>query len=672
MKSSSSNERRAVACMERLRGQIRHHDYRYYVLNQPEIADAEYDRLLRELAELEGRFPERISSDSPTQRVGSVPDTAFRSVRHEVPMLSLDNAFNVEELSAWFRRVDKTLKGAKVAYTVELKMDGVGLALLYEKGRLVRAATRGDGATGEEVTSNAKTIRSIPLRLQGDPPDRLEVRGEVCILQESFERFNARATRHGEEAFANPRNLAAGSLRQKNPRITAERPLRFFTHSYGSVKGKEFVTHWEFLQACCKYGLPITEHAVRLNTLEKVTQACLRWEREREGLAYEADGLVVKVDSLTQQKQLGMTHRSPRWAIAYKFPAQQATTQIIEIVASVGRTGAITPVAKLKPVSCGGVTIANATLHNYDEIERLGVRPKDRVLIQRAGDVIPQVVKVVAKASPRGRRIGPPKRCPVCKGLVEREKSDEVAYRCVNPSCRAQQFRQILHFGSRGAMDIEGLGDVIVEQLLEKKLIEDAADLYTLTEVKLLQLPLFKETKARKLIESIQASKNRGLARLLFALGIRHVGERAAQVLAEAFGSMAALAKADEASIQAVPEIGPVMVKAIREYLGQSSGRALIGKLDISGLKMRDAQTHGPKPFAGSTFVFTGELSRMSRQEAQARVRHLGGQASSSVSKQTTYVVVGEAPGSKAKKAKTLGVRMINEKEFGKLIQSKA
>lgn len=670
MSPSRDTDRALAQRIERLRNTIRRHDYRYYVLNQPEISDAEYDQLLQELVSLEARAPQLMTPDSPTQRVGGVPDEAFRPVRHAIPMMSLDNVFNEEELLAWHQRVTKGLSDAKPTYTVELKIDGVGLALTYEQGRLVRAATRGDGTTGEDVTANAKTIRAIPLRLQGNAPRRLEVRGEVYMTTTQFERYNAQAGRRGGEMFANPRNAAAGSLRQKDPQVTATRPLRFFTHSYGAVEGMRCKTQWEFLQACRQFGLPVTEQAARCASFDEVRQRCQRLEQRRDRLDYEADGVVIKVNERSLQDRLGMTHRSPRWAIAYKFAAHQATTQVLDVVPSVGRTGTVTPVASLKPVSCGGVTISSATLHNYDEVGRLGVKVGDWVVIQRAGEVIPQIIKVLeSKRTGKERAVKPPARCPECRGMIAKEKEEEVAYRCVNPSCPAQLVRSVLHFGSREAMDIEGLGEAVVEQLVNKKLLHDVADLYTLTERELLTLELFAKKKARKLLEAVEASAQRDLARLVYGLGIRHVGEKAALDLAERFGAMDRLMRAGQAELEAVPGIGSVVAQAVLQCFGQAATRTLVKKLQAAGLTMTQARRAGPQPLQGQTFVFTGELSTMSRAEAEALVRRLGGEASSSASRRTSYVVAGSAPGSKCDKAKQLGVRIIDEAVFKKLIQ---
>lgn len=657
-----------AAQIERLRADIRRHDHRYYVLSQPEISDAEYDRLLRRLQELEAQHPGLITPDSPTQRVGGAPDTAFRPVRHASPMLSLDNAFTDEELGAWHERVIKGAAGSPVTFTVEPKLDGVSLSLMYEDGRLAWAATRGDGLTGEDVTANAKTIRAIPLRLQGDVPRRLEIRGEVFMALDAFRKFNERASRDGDETFANPRNAAAGSLRQKDPRVTATRPLRFVTHSRGEADGMDAASHEGFLDRCRRLGLPVIEPVTRCGSLDQLRAEVRRIEQGRAGLPYEADGAVIKVNELALRDRLGMTMRSPRWALAFKFAAHQATTQVVGIEHSVGRTGTITPVAALAPVPCAGVTISSATLHNYDEVDRLGVRVGDWVVIQRAGDVIPQVVKVIgSKRTGAEKAIRPPKACPVCRGTVLKEEG-EVAVRCINPACGAQLERTIIHFASRAAMDIEGLGDVVVRQLIEQELIRDAADIYRLTGKQLLTVPLFKEKKAAKLLDAIAASKTRGLARLVYALGIRHVGERGALDLAQHFGSLEQLAHADRDALEAVDGIGPAVSEEVAAYFTQPQTRQLLRKLEAAGLTLTEAPAKPSGALSGKTFVFTGELSTLTRPQAETLVRQLGGKPSSSVSKATSYVVAGDAPGSKLAKAKSLGVTVIDEAAFKHLV----
>ncbi len=670
MPRATANAGALATQIERLRETIRHHDYRYYVLNQPEISDAEYDRLLRQLQALEAKAPQLVTPISPTQRVGGVPSRAFRPIRHATPMLSLDNAFSQKELRAWHERVRKGLGGASPTFTVEPKIDGLSLVLTYEQGRLTQAATRGDGITGEEVTANARTIQAIPLVLLGTAPSRLDVRGEVYMAIKEFQRYNKAASRRGEETFANPRNAAAGSLRQKDPQVTDARPLRFFVHSSGGVEGRAFATHWEFLQACRAWGLPVPEPAQLCRSFEEVEAQCRRLETQRERLAYEVDGAVVKVNECASHERLGATLKSPRWAIAYKFAAHQATTQILEVAPSVGRTGVVTPVASLTPVSCGGVTISSVTLHNYDEVERLGVRVGDWVVIQRAGDVIPQVVKVIeSRRRGKERPVHPPKRCPTCSGAVAREKEGEVAYRCINPSCPAQLVQSVLHYGSRAAMDIEGLGNVAVEELIRRRLIRDVAELYRLTEQELLKVPLFAKKKAQNLLAMIEASKGRGLARLLYGLGIRHVGERGARDLAGQFGSMSRLMQADVAALEGVAGIGPIVAESVATFFKQPQTRELIKKLEAAGVQMTEAARAGAQPLAHTTFVFTGELSSLTRPQAEALVRGLGGEASSSVSRTTTYVVVGASPGSKHDRAKALGVKILDEKQFQQLIQ---
>lgn len=656
--------------IERLREQIRRHDYRYYVLSQPEVADAEYDQLVRDLQRLEEQAPRFVTPDSPTQRVGGVPDDAFQPVRHAAPMGSLDNALNEEELVAWRQRIVRALGSRGLTYTVEVKIDGVSLALTYERGVLVRAATRGDGTTGEDVTANARTIRSVPLRLRGAAPRRLEVRGEVYMSTDAFQRYNGDASRRGGETFANPRNAAAGSLRQKDPHVTAARPLRFFTHSYGVVEGLRFVTHWRFLEACQRLGLPITEHASRCGSFEDVLRCCRRLEGLRSRLSYEADGVVIKVNERSLQERLGATFKAPRWAIAYKFPAHEATTQVLGVQHSMGRTGAVTPVAELKPVSCAGVTISSATLHNYDEVDRLGLKVGDWVVIRRAGDVIPQVVKVIeSRRAGAEQPIHPPSRCPACAGVVTKEKDEEVAYRCLNPSCPAQLVRLVLHFGSRAAMDIEGLGEVVVQQLVDRRLILDAADVYRLSVTQLLELPLFAQKKAQRLLAAIEASKRRGLARLLYGLGIRHVGEKAALDIAEHVTSMSRLAEAQVQQLEEMPGIGPVVAGAITQFFQQPSAQRLLKKLEAAGVTMtQEPLLRDPGPLAGTAVVFTGELSRMSRAQAEGLVRQLGGRASSSVTPRTTYLVAGRSPGSKLEKARKLGVKILDEAEFQHLV----
>ncbi len=662
--------------VEKLREEIRHHDYRYYVLNQPEISDKEYDDLVKKLKQLEKQHPQLITPDSPTQRVGEKPLIGFKTVKHRVAMLSLDNTYSSEEIEEWDKRVHKGLPGGKAEYVVELKIDGVGVSLTYEKGVFLVGATRGDGITGDDITQNLKTIKSIPLRFlttgSSQLPDVIEVRGEVFMEKADFEKLNAEKKKKDEALFANPRNAAAGSLKLLDSQLTAGRKLNCFIHSFGTLEGgKVYKTHWEFLQSAKRLGLRVNPQIKLCKNINEVISYCENWDNKRGRLGYEIDGMVIKVNSLAQQKRLGYTMKSPRWAIAYKFPAQQATTNLKDIILQVGRTGVITPVAMLEPVECGGVTISRATLHNFDEIKRLDVRIGDRVIVERAGEVIPKIVKVVESVR-KGRReiFKVPEKCPECGGRITKEKEEEVAYRCINPSCPAQLERGLVHFASRNAMDIEGFGEAVVEQVAKNGLVKDFAGIYSLGKENLLRLELFAEKRAQNLLDAIEKSKERPLARLLFALGIRHVGEKAAETLAEEFGSLDALMEAKEEELERIPEVGPALAGSVREFFKQKEIRILIEKLRKAGLKLEQERVKkGPQILTGKTFVFTGELKGYSRSEAEKLVKNLGGKASSSVSEQTSYVVVGESPGSKYGKAKALGVPILSEEEFEKLIK---
>jgi len=662
--------------VERLREEIRHHDYRYYVLNEPEISDKEYDDLVRELKKLEEQYPEFITADSPTRRVGEKPLEGFKTVKHRVAMLSLDNTYSAEETKDWAKRVLKLLPREKVEYVVELKIDGVGVALTYEKGAFVLGATRGDGIIGDDITQNLKTIKSIPLRLfsfdASQLPDLIEVRGEVFMEKSEFEKLNQEKKRKGEALFANPRNAAAGSLKLLDSRLTAERRLNCFIHSFGTLEGRKvYRTHWEFLESMKKRGLRINPEVKLWKNIDEVIRYCDEWEKKRGKLSYEIDGMVIKVNSLEQQRRLGFTMKSPRWAIAYKFPAQQATTTLKDIILQVGRTGVITPVAVLEPVECGGVTISRATLHNFDEIQRLDVRIGDRVIVERAGEVIPKIVKVVESVR-KGKRepFKVPQKCPECGGKITKEKEEEVAYRCINPSCPAQLERGLVHFASRNAMDIEGLGEAVVAQLVRNRLVKDFADIYSLKREDFLKLELFAEKRAQNLVDAIEESKKRPLSRLLFALGIRHVGEKAAETLAGEFGSLDGIMETEVEKLQKISEVGPVLAGSVREFFQQAEIKRLTDRLRKAGLNMEEERAEkGPQILAGKTFVFTGELRGYSRTEAEELVKNLGGKTTSSVTSKTSYVVVGEAPGSKYEKAKTLGVPILSEEEFDKLIK---
>jgi DNA ligase (NAD+) len=661
----------AKKAIEDLRKQILHHDYLYYVMAQPEISDTEYDRLLKQLEAAEKAHPDLITPDSPTQRVGGIATEGFPPVKHRVPMLSLSNTYNENEVLEWDDRLRSVLAIDQFNYIVEPKVDGVSASLTYEGGKFVRGATRGDGETGEDITANLRTMRSIPLRLMAPFPKVLEIRGEVYMDKDDFKKMNADMEKRGLETFANPRNAGAGSLRQKDPAVTATRPLRFVAHSYGVAEPNPWTNHYDFLKACAEMGVPVVPENQRCDTIMECMRHCRRLIRERDNLSFEIDGAVIKVNFFDLREKAGYTHKSPRWAVAYKFEAQQGTTQVLEIKPSVGRLGTITPVAKLKPVAVAGVTISNATLHNFDEIKRLDVRVGDTVVIQRAGDVIPKILKVVDTLRPKGTKAFEiPTACPVCGSQIAKEKEIEVAYRCVNTACPAQLHRALLHFTSRDAMDIEGLGEVVIHQLIEHKLVKDVADIYNLTKKDILTLDLFAEKRADNVLKAIEKSKTRPLSRVLFGLGIRHVGEKAAFVLAQRFGTMDAIMKASESDLRSFRETGPVMAQAIIAYFKQPVIQTLIRKLKRAGLAMKE-EIVTPKansPFKGKTIVFTGELEELSRSDAERRVRELGGNAAGSVSAKTDYVVAGPGAGSKLEKAKKLGLKILSEKDFLELL----
>lgn len=647
--------------------EINRHDYLYYVQDKPEISDLKYDTLFKQLLELEKHNPELVAPDSPTQRVSGQVSKVFKEIRHSLPMLSLDNTYNEEEFSDWHARVVKALGDEDFELAVELKIDGVSLSLGYVNGSLKTGATRGDGETGEDVTLNARSIRAIPLTLRGsDIPQYLEVRGEVYIDKKDFLELNNRIIETEDQPFANPRNAAAGSLRQKNPQVTSQRPLKFFVHSFGKVEGRDFKTHWEFLEYCKALGLRPGDKAKLCKTFDEVVSFRKQIEDTRDRLPFEIDGIVVKVNSLDQQKRLGFTSKSPRWAIAFKFSARQAVTIVNNIRVQVGRTGILTPVAELEPVELSGVTVSNSTLHNFDEIERLGVRIGDTVVVERAGDVIPKVIKTLTEKRKGGEKVFRlPKECPACGGPITKEKEEEVAYRCANPSCPAQIERGLAHFASRNAMDIEGLGEMAVQQLYKNNLIKDLSSVYFLKKEDLLKLELFADKKAQNLLNAIEKSKSRPLSRLVFALGIRHIGEKAGRVLAGKYGDIDVLAAASVDELAATPEVGPVMAEAVRNYFSQDSVKTLIGRFKSAGLLMTEPEKdNSQSPLAGKTFVLTGSLEGFTRSEAEAAVLAKGGSVSSSVSKKTAYVVAGAEPGSKLDKAKKLGVNVLDEAGF--------
>lgn len=657
----------AAAEIQKLRKEIREHDRRYYLEAAPVVSDAEYDALMQRLRELEAKHPELVAPDSPTQRVGGGPSSDFKPVRHALPMLSIDNTYDAEETQAWDARVRRLLNG-EPEYVVEAKIDGLSCALTYADGALAVAATRGDGEVGEEVTPNVRTLRSVPLALAGEVPKKLDVRGEVFLSREEFERINQQQKEAGREPFVNPRNCAAGSLRQKDSRITASRKLRFLAHSFAVWEGAgRPESHSEFLARCGELGLPANPVLLKTRDIKEVIgfHAAFR-EEGLPKLPYDIDGLVVKVDAFAAQRRLGSTNKSPRWAIAFKYPAQQASATVEDVLFSVGRTGTITPVARLIPVFCGGVTITNVTLHNFAEVERLGIHAGDKILVQRAGEVIPQVVKVVGHPGPC-KTVKPPSSCPVCGGKVVKEE-EFVAYYCDNPDCPAQLKRTLLHFSSRAAMDIQGFGEAVVDQLVDSGKVRSIADIYSIKTEDLLKLELFAEKRAENLVAQIDASRSRPLTKLVYGLGIRHVGERTASQLAEVF-SLDELAKASAEELQRVPEIGPVVAASIAEFFSTSEVRKLLERLKKAGLDFKLVKrAKADTELSGRSFVFTGELETMTREQAEEKVKALGAKASSSVSGKTSFVVAGPNAGSKLEKAKTLGVPVLDEKQFLELV----
>ncbi len=652
-----------------LRREIRAHDEAYYQKQAPTIVDAEYDALMARLKALEEANPELRSPDSPTQKVGGAASSSFAPVKHARPMLSLDNTYDEEDIRAWNDRLMKNMPaGQTPLFILEQKLDGLSCALTYEKGVFVRAATRGDGETGEDVTENARHVMNVPARLKGPVPDLLEIRGEIVLFFEDFEKINEEEKSAGREPFVNPRNCASGSLRQKDPLITKKRRLRFFAHSYGDwVPEHSLSGHSAFLDKAKAMGFAVEPYETATN-IDRVVEI---YNEFRDGgvakLPYAVDGLVVKVDSFAQQRRLGFTAKSPRWAVAFKYPAQQATTLVRDVEFSVGRTGTITPVAKVEPVFCAGVTISSVTLHNFEEIGRLELKIGDRVLIERAGEVIPKIVKVVEKAK-KGVAIAVPKKCPDCAGPAAKDE-DLVAYYCGNPNCPAQLRRSLEHFASRPAMDIVGLGDSAVDQLVSKGLVKDVADVYELKKDDLLGLELFADKKADNLLAQIAASKTKTLDRVLNGLGIRHVGEKTAETVAERHTVDELLAMTPE-GFQTIPDIGPIVAKSLHEFFSSANGKRMIERLRKHGLVMAKLTRHiaAGAPFAGMTFVFTGALTKFTRDEAEEKVKSLGGKASGSVSAKTTYVVYGADAGSKLKKAGELGVKTHTEVEFAKML----
>ena len=659
--------------IEKLREELRRHEYLYFVQDEPEISDVKFDRMMEELKRLEAEHPELVTPDSPTQRVGGVPRKGFETRRHSPAMMSLDNTYSTEELEDFDRRVRELSGRESVDYVTEHKFDGLSISLVYEGGVLVRGVTRGDGTTGEEVTANVRTIRSIPLRVDDAElkklrmPSDFEVRGEIVMPLRAFEALNEKQEEEGGKRFANPRNAAAGAVRVLDPEITRSRRLAFY--AYYLLAGGRMPTrlHSEALEALQKLHFKVSPDWRVCRSLEAVKKFIDTWEGKREKLPYEIDGIVIKVNEIAQQQELGFTAKAPRWAVAYKYPARQETTVVNDVIFQVGRTGTITPVAVLEPVQVGGVMVSRSTLHNMDEIARLGLYIGDTVIVERAGEVIPHVIKVVKEGKPR-REIVVPERCPECHSRIHKDP-EEVAYRCVNASCPAKRKESLLHFAGRHAMNIDGLGEKIVDQLVDKSLVKDFADLYELKLDGVAGLERMAEKSAQNLLDEIAASKGNSLARLIYALGMRFVGERTGQLLAEHFASLPKLAEATVEELEEVPEVGPKVAQSIADFFSEQANRKLIQRLKEEGLKMTEKRA-APEDtrFAGKTFVFTGALARRSRDEAGEEVVRHGGKVTSSVSKLTDYVVVGADPGSKSDKARSLGVTILNEDEFDDLL----
>jgi len=661
--------------IESLREGIRHHEYLYYVLDQPDISDDEFDKLMRQLKHLEAEHPELIAADSPTQRVGGKPREGFVKVAHSSPMLSLDNTYNEEELRDWERRVHELSGRSDVDYVCELKLDGMSLALIYEDGKLIRGITRGDGNIGEDVTLNIRTVRSVPLSISkeklkkaGVPAD-FEVRGELLMPLAAFKKMNEDRESKGLSVFANPRNATAGTVRQLESKVTAERRLDYFSYMLLQDGRTYFDRHWKTLDALDAAGFKVNQSRKRIHGIDEAWEFIRQWEARRDSLPYEIDGIVIKVDRTSLQDELGFTGKAPRWAIAYKYAARAGVTKLEDIRVQVGRTGKLTPVAMLAPVLIGGTTVRNATLHNMDEIERLGVKIGDWVQVERGGDVIPKVAKVIEdKDHPRGHKtFYMPATCPVCGTKVVRTEG-EVDYRCVNANCPAKLLGTILHFASRGVMNIDGMGESLVNQLIERNLVTNVADIYHLTKDKLLGLERFADKSAQNILNEIENSKKLPLERVIYGLGIRMVGERTAQFLAEHFGSMQALESAGVEELQNVNEVGPRIAESIAEFFGNAANRKLVDRLREAGLTMSGPKKERGTKLAGKTFVLTGTLAHFTRDEAKRMIEDAGGKVTGSVSKKTDYVVAGADAGSKLDKAKDLGVEVIDERELVNLI----
>jgi len=656
--------------IEDVRKKLRYHEYRYHVLDNPEISDSEYDEMFKELKNLEKKYPRLQTPDSPTQRVGGEPLDSFKKVRHARKMLSLDNVFNAGELRDFFARVNRLSDENNIEYVIEHKIDGLSAILKYEKGRLVQGASRGNGISGEDITSNIKTIKSIPLRLKEDVD--IEIRGEVYISKDDFEKINKDRIENDQSAFANPRNAAAGSVRQLDPRIAAKRSLSFIAYNLlSSTKGK-YNTHEKALKYLADLGFKVNWHYLTKD-IDKVVKICQEWTEKRDELAFEIDGMVIKVNNLSLREKIGETAKSPRWAIAYKFPAQQKTSVVKDIIISVGRTGALTPTAILKPVHIAGSTVSRATLHNEDEIKRKEIKIGDHVLVQKAGDVIPEIVKVIkSKRNGNEKVFKMPDKCPVCGSEVHREKGKAVR-RCTNITCPAQRREGILHFVSRDAMNIEGIGPALVDQLLNNNLVESYADLFALSKDDLLPLERMAEKSANNIIEALQQSKDRPLFRVIYALGIRHVGLGTAQIFAEEYHSIKKLSESNSEVLEKINDIGPVIADSIYNFFQEKHNKIVINKLKDAGIRLEVAQDTGDKEkniLKGKSFVFTGSLVNYTRSEIKEKVLNAGAKVSSSVGKKTDYLVKGEKPGSKLSRAEELGIKILNEKEFERLFNN--
>mgnify|MGYP002634810219 FL=1 len=657
-----------------LRNKIHGHDYLYYVKDSPEIPDREYDSLYHRLKEIEGKYPECVTADSPTQRVGGKVDERFRKVVHPVPMLSLDNTFNVDEVRAFHQRVVKALpdiEESSIEYVVELKFDGLAVALTYENGKLVRGATRGDGVQGEDVTANLKTIRSIPLEISAEPFKKIEVRGEVYMPRKEFQRLNVLREEVGESPFVNPRNAAAGALRVLDPAVTDSRKLSVFIYSVGFLDNNVCETHSELQKNLASLRFPVNEHNRWCSNFEKTLALIEEWRTKKNDLDYEVDGLVIQLNSLAYRKRLGNTSKFPRWAVAYKYEAEQAETEVLEIVCQVGRTGSITPVANLEPVFVSGSTVSRATLHNEDEIRKKDIRVGDRVVIEKAGEIIPKVVRVVDLKSKRNKPFKMPTLCPECQTRIFRPEG-EAAWRCVNAACPAQLKERLKHFASRKAMDIDHMGPAVIDQLVESGRVENFSDLYTLKQEEVVGLERLAEKSAKNLIDAIRKSKSAGLARLLFGLGVRHVGQRAASILAETFRSIKVLKETSFEDMESVMEIGPVIAESLKSFLDQEANMQDIENLSNSGVVVEDPEAARKEVgvLAGKQFVLTGTLSEFSRDEAKKKIESLGGRVTSAVSTKTDYIVAGKDAGSKLTKAKKIEITVLDEKEFQKLIEA--